>query len=272
MPARFNPPPGWPAVPQGWSPPPGWQPDPAWPAAPYGWSFWVEEPVPAQWAPAAAAVGPPSPPPAPWSTAPGPVPHALLAAPHIRRVDNSAAWALASAPILLILVDIVFLQFGWSTVDVLAFAVAAAINGALAYKDQRNLEQVGVSTSAWWAVFLVPVYLLMRTRKAHQTWLVPATWTVCFIAYIGAGQLVGTLGGVELDSSLVETQIEDGYADIGQPGVEAQCPEPAIAPVGGTVTCSATYPSGATYEVLVTVENAGGWITFEEWGKIPAPQ
>ncbi len=37
---RFNPPPGWPESPPGWTPPPGWQPNPAWPPAPPGWQFW----------------------------------------------------------------------------------------------------------------------------------------------------------------------------------------------------------------------------------------
>jgi hypothetical protein len=51
---RFNPPPGWPPAPAGWTPPPGWQPDPAWPPAPPGWPLWVDEPAaptqaPAQW-------------------------------------------------------------------------------------------------------------------------------------------------------------------------------------------------------------------------------
>ncbi|GAB3239002.1 hypothetical protein [Kineosporia babensis] len=45
MALRFNPPPGWPAPPEGWDPPEGWQPDPAWPAAPQGWLFWVPEEV-----------------------------------------------------------------------------------------------------------------------------------------------------------------------------------------------------------------------------------
>ncbi len=41
---RFNPAPGWPAPPPGWTPPEGWVPDPSWPAAPPGWQFWVEVP------------------------------------------------------------------------------------------------------------------------------------------------------------------------------------------------------------------------------------
>lgn len=40
---RFNPPPGWPAPPDGWVPPTGWQPDPGWPAAPPGWQIWTDE-------------------------------------------------------------------------------------------------------------------------------------------------------------------------------------------------------------------------------------
>ncbi|SDS35798.1 hypothetical protein SAMN04488570_1703 [Nocardioides scoriae] len=39
---HFNPAPGWPAPPQGWTPPADWQPDPAWPPAPAGWVWWVD--------------------------------------------------------------------------------------------------------------------------------------------------------------------------------------------------------------------------------------
>lgn len=52
MAARFNPPPGWPSSPEGWTPPPGWQPDPSWPAPPTGWQLWIEEGTPS--APASA--------------------------------------------------------------------------------------------------------------------------------------------------------------------------------------------------------------------------
>jgi hypothetical protein len=37
----FNPPPGWPKPPQGWTPPNGWKPDPAWPKPPVGWQLWI---------------------------------------------------------------------------------------------------------------------------------------------------------------------------------------------------------------------------------------
>jgi len=40
---RFNPPPGWPIPPEGWTPPPGWKPDPAWPTPPSGWHLLVPD-------------------------------------------------------------------------------------------------------------------------------------------------------------------------------------------------------------------------------------
>jgi hypothetical protein len=40
---RFNPPPGWPSAPEGWTPPDGWAPDPSWPAPPPGWRLWLAD-------------------------------------------------------------------------------------------------------------------------------------------------------------------------------------------------------------------------------------
>ena len=37
----FNPPPGWPKPPDGWTPPSGWKPDPSWPPPPPGWEIWI---------------------------------------------------------------------------------------------------------------------------------------------------------------------------------------------------------------------------------------
>jgi len=45
----YNPPPGWPAPPTGWTPTPGWQPDPSWPPAPPGWQFWTPAAPPVPW-------------------------------------------------------------------------------------------------------------------------------------------------------------------------------------------------------------------------------
>lgn len=45
-PLVFNPPPGWPKPPKGWTPPRGWKPDPAWPAPPPGWQLWIPNGTP----------------------------------------------------------------------------------------------------------------------------------------------------------------------------------------------------------------------------------
>jgi hypothetical protein len=42
-PMHFNPPPGWPPAPAGWTPPSGWQPDPSWPSIPAGWPLWMQD-------------------------------------------------------------------------------------------------------------------------------------------------------------------------------------------------------------------------------------
>src|SRR5215469_9870554 len=40
---RFNPPPGWPPPPDGFTPDPGWRPDPSWPPPPPGWQLWAPD-------------------------------------------------------------------------------------------------------------------------------------------------------------------------------------------------------------------------------------
>lgn len=42
MTKQFNPPPGWPPSPPGWTPPPGWRPPAHFPAPPPGWQLWVD--------------------------------------------------------------------------------------------------------------------------------------------------------------------------------------------------------------------------------------
>lgn len=59
---RFNPPPEWPPVPDGWEPTEGWGgPDPSWPPAPPYWSWWLEDsgnPAPTSLVPGAGPAAP----------------------------------------------------------------------------------------------------------------------------------------------------------------------------------------------------------------------
>lgn len=58
---RYNPPPGWPPAPAGFSPQPGWRPDPSWPPPPPGWQLWVndDDPAPQGWPQASGPATPP---------------------------------------------------------------------------------------------------------------------------------------------------------------------------------------------------------------------
>ena len=44
---RYNPPPNWPALPDGWCPPAGWKTPDDWPPLPPGWQLWLPQPEPA---------------------------------------------------------------------------------------------------------------------------------------------------------------------------------------------------------------------------------
>jgi hypothetical protein len=67
---HFNPPPGWPPAPPGWSPPPGWQPDPAWPPPPPGWQLWISDAETASLPSDATTLASPADTPG-WHTGPG---------------------------------------------------------------------------------------------------------------------------------------------------------------------------------------------------------
>lgn len=41
--ARFNPPPNWPDIPEGWEPPKGWKPGPELPEPPKDWPLWLDD-------------------------------------------------------------------------------------------------------------------------------------------------------------------------------------------------------------------------------------
>jgi hypothetical protein len=55
--------------------------------------------------------------------------------------------------------------------------VVVALNSVLAYADSRKIEEKGFPAPQWgWALILVPVYLIQRTRKVGSTALIPVLW------------------------------------------------------------------------------------------------
>jgi hypothetical protein len=169
---RYNPPPGWPPPPRGFTPKPGWEPDPSWPAPPPGWQLWVDddEPPAQGWAGQAGATqawtGPPPPPPGP---APGPPPGqapgwAAEPAAGGRGYrgsggGNTSGWAVASF-----------------ILGIFAVVPLSAIFGFVALQKIRRLGQrgkglaiAGLILSAVWVAVLVAVSVTSNNTATRQS-------------------------------------------------------------------------------------------------------
>lgn len=119
---RYNPPPGWPPAPEGFTPEPGWEPDPSWPPAPPGWQLWINDDQPA----------PPGPSPLPSYPGTALPSHPAVAwsgGVHDPRVANTTSgWAVASL-----------------VLGIVGGAVLAAIFGFVALGKIRDTGQKGRS-------------------------------------------------------------------------------------------------------------------------------
>jgi hypothetical protein len=93
------------------------------------------------------------------------------------------AWALACTPIIWLLLDVVILQFGGSFDSPLSTLAALAVNTVLVVLDSRALSKAGVRLSPWWGILLLPVYLVLRTKRAHSTIAVPLLWLALVVGY-----------------------------------------------------------------------------------------
>jgi hypothetical protein len=168
---RYNPPPGWPPPPPGFTPKPGWQPDPAWGPPPPGWQLWVnddEQPAPA-WAGQAGATqawtGPPPPPPgAAPGLPPGPAP-GWAAEPTSggrgsrRASGNTSGWAVAS----LVLGIFALIPFS------VAFGVIALRKIRQLGQGGRPLAIAGLVLSAVWVAIFVIVGVTNNSTATRQS-------------------------------------------------------------------------------------------------------
>ncbi|SDS18635.1 hypothetical protein SAMN04489860_0992 [Paraoerskovia marina] len=184
-------------------------------------------------------------------------------------LNNIAAWLLACSPIAYILTDVLLLQSGVSVADGWSYFVLGATGFVLlALWDVRYVQAAGYEfprSTAILAVFGVPFYLVRRVAVTGGTWWQPVTWGILFLAYWGSANVVGFLGGVELDSDWLETVIDENYSNSGVSST-TECPNPAIAPVGGSVTCQSTFDDESWTDVLVTIEAVDGTVSWQEIG------
>lgn len=81
------------------------------------------------------------------------------------------------------------------------------------------------------------------------------------LAVAAAATLAGcsvSVGGSDLDTGDVETEIQEGLTDEGIDGATVECPEDIEAEEGNEFTCTATATDGSTAQILVTQTDDDG--------------
>ncbi|MEU7060032.1 DUF4333 domain-containing protein [Streptomyces sp. NPDC046197] len=175
-------------------------------------------------------------------------------------VDNSFAWTLAFAPLLLVLLDGLLAATGMASGPQAALAVLVAIgvNVSLALADHRRVRAAGHELPAALAALLVPVYLFQRQGRLRQSYAIPIVWCVTFLVSLGGAGIIGNTLGVSMDTSAVQRQIEQGVQQQTGTAVTVQCPSSVTVRTGESFQCVVTAQDGSTAMATVTVQNSQG--------------
>jgi hypothetical protein len=200
---RYNPPPGWPAAPEGFAPAPGWRPDPSWPAPPPGWQLWVSDDVPSAPGSPAELTMPAGPPAYPdrdlanpyaaantyaapdsfaaanqYAYAPGP--YAAMGNPYAgpsQPAGATSGWAIASFILGLLGVVILGLIFG---------IVALKRIGRLRQRG-KGLAIAGLVLSGVWLVAVIALAIVANVNSATRS---TAGGTIVHKGQLGAFSLL----------------------------------------------------------------------------------
>jgi hypothetical protein len=112
------------------------------------------------------------------------------------RVPATALF-LALLPVTWVAFDVLALElFGASDSAMGSLLFAMLTNWAVVGADSAALRRAGVQVSAWWGVLLLPVYVILRTRRASSSPIVPAVFFALAVAYLVSGDLI--LDGLDL--------------------------------------------------------------------------
>src|SRR3954454_9944664 len=87
--------------------------------------------------------------------------------------------------------------YGASDAAMGALVFATLTNWVVVGADSAALRRAGVRVSAWWGVLLLPVYVILRARRAGKSPIVPAVFFALAAAYLlFSGDLV--LDGLDI--------------------------------------------------------------------------
>ena len=112
----------------------------------------------------------------------------------------ATAWFLALLPVTWVACDVLAFELFGEGDSVTRYGASDAAMGALLFAtltnwvvvgaDSAALRRSGVRVSAWWGVLLVPLYVILRTRRARRSPIVPAVFFALAVAYLFSGELI----------------------------------------------------------------------------------
>jgi hypothetical protein len=180
-------------------------------------------------------------------------------------VDNSPAWLLVAMPFLILGVTIALLSGGVAVDGSAATLVGALAIGAVATWDSRMLRARGYQVSGALAFFLVPFYLIQRTKVTRQTYVLPVVWVVVFVGYLMAAQSASNhYGPFQLDMPRLEQSIKQQVDLAASTSSSVSCPSDSTYVLGATFDCTASDGTGQLTE-RVTV-HAKAFVTWQPVG------
>lgn len=168
--------------------------------------------------------------------------------------DTSLAWVLALIPAL------------WLPVDYFVPAVAnerpailigIAVSTLLIYLDKRRLRERGVESAWLISYLLIPLYLIIRTRRAGSSMAIPIVWFATFgLSLLGTFTFTASYW---FDGDVESRNIEHQLSEQGIRGTNVSCPDRA-AHDGDTITCTVVDRHGNSSLITVTIDSDNGYV------------
>jgi hypothetical protein len=180
------------------------------------------------------------------------------------RIDNSRLWLLVATPILLVCVDLALALSGEAEGESLGVIITLAVNTVIVIWDSRYLKQHGVEVNPFLGIFLIPLYIGVRSSRLQQSQLPLVCWIAVFVV-----SLLGTAAVenhfVQLDMSTVRSDITTWVDNRTSTHVAVTCPSRSVYAEHSTFFCTASDSAGRV-TVQVTVTDANGDIVWKVIG------
>ena len=95
------------------------------------------------------------------------------------------AWFLALLPVSWLAFDVLALElFDAKDSSRGSLLAATLMNWVVVVADSETLRKAGVRVSAWWGILLLPVYVVLRTKRSRSSPMVPVLFFALFATYV----------------------------------------------------------------------------------------